>query len=243
MSSTNKTTHYEFPQYIGSDIPNILTDINPAFETIDTALYEQGQQITESEADLSTLEAAVTQATSDVTVMQGSIANMAGVLETTRALATDNKETIGQGTLDTVAQTLIGAANELNERNYVVVAEVTADGTKTKGALFKELATAFFEHNNVQPECTYRIAEVTPSDITSYYEVLQMRYLTSEHRISAYRWLIGASAAISNGLVLSVADGNSSDNEFRVTSPSTISFTDKTTDVPVSGTKYQIVRI
>lgn len=114
MASTNKTAHYEFPQYIGSDIPNILTDINPAFETIDTALYEQGQQIAEQTTDLSDIQEAVDQATADVAVMQSSIVSMAGIVETTRQLATDNKETIGQGTLDTTAQTLIGASNELN---------------------------------------------------------------------------------------------------------------------------------
>lgn len=159
MSSTNKTTHYEFPQYIGSDIPNILTDINPAFETIDTALYEQGQQITESEADLSTLEAAVTQATSDVTVMQGSIATMAGVLETTRALATDNKETIGQGTLDTTAQTLIGGVNELNDvKPGKVIASYKSSTTDTYAQAFNSLFNQIEDPSNVPANAKLLIA-------------------------------------------------------------------------------------
>lgn len=162
MSSTNKTTHYEFPQYIGSDIPNILTDINPAFETIDTALYEQGQQITESEADLSTLEAAVTQATSDVTVMQGSIATMAGVLETTRALATDNKETIGQGTLDTDAQTLIGGVNELNAvKSGKVYAEYTSETTDTYAEMCQHLFEAITDITKIPNNAKLVLANQT----------------------------------------------------------------------------------
>lgn len=141
MASTNKTAHYEFPQYIGSDIPNILTDINPAFETIDTALYEQGQQIAEQTTDLSDIQEAVDQATADVAIMQSSIVQMAGIVETTRQLATDNKETIGQGTLDTTAQTLIGGVNELNEKINpdTPIASVTANGSKSYATLLSEL--------------------------------------------------------------------------------------------------------
>lgn len=141
MASTNKTAHYEFPQYIGSDIPNILTDINPAFETIDTALYEQGQQIAEQTTDLSDIQEAVDQATADVAVMQSSIVAMGGVLEITRQLATDNKETIGQGSLETTAQTLIGGVNELLN-TFKTLASVTGDGTKTYAEAFKELFDA-----------------------------------------------------------------------------------------------------
>lgn len=38
MSSTNKTTYYELPQFIGSDIPTWLGDFNGAMSDIDTAL-------------------------------------------------------------------------------------------------------------------------------------------------------------------------------------------------------------
>lgn len=39
MSSTNKTTHYDLPQWIGTDKPTFLGDLNGAFSTIDTQLY------------------------------------------------------------------------------------------------------------------------------------------------------------------------------------------------------------
>lgn len=39
MASTNKTTHYDLPQWIGTDKPTFLGDLNGAFATIDTKLY------------------------------------------------------------------------------------------------------------------------------------------------------------------------------------------------------------
>lgn len=38
MSSTNKTTHYNLPQFIGSDIPTWLGDINSAMTEIDSGI-------------------------------------------------------------------------------------------------------------------------------------------------------------------------------------------------------------
>ena len=39
MASTNKTTHFDLPQWIGTDKPTFLGDLNGAFSTIDTQLY------------------------------------------------------------------------------------------------------------------------------------------------------------------------------------------------------------
>ena len=39
MSHTNKTTHYNLPQFIGSDKASWLGDLNPAFSTIDNEMY------------------------------------------------------------------------------------------------------------------------------------------------------------------------------------------------------------
>lgn len=48
MSYTNQTTNLGLPQYIGTDIPSILTDVNGAYAKIDTAYGEQTNKITES---------------------------------------------------------------------------------------------------------------------------------------------------------------------------------------------------
>lgn len=38
MSSTNHTKNFNFPQWVGSDYPSFINDLNPAFLTIDTKL-------------------------------------------------------------------------------------------------------------------------------------------------------------------------------------------------------------
>jgi hypothetical protein len=38
MSFTNKTAHYELPQWTQNDIPTVLVDMNGAFSDIDTAI-------------------------------------------------------------------------------------------------------------------------------------------------------------------------------------------------------------
>lgn len=39
MAHTNQTEHYQLPQFIGSDIPSWLVDVNQAYTAIDTAIY------------------------------------------------------------------------------------------------------------------------------------------------------------------------------------------------------------
>lgn len=78
MASTNKTANYELSQYIGTDIPNPLTDYNGDMEKIDTALKANADLAGEAQTGVTGLEAKV-----------------------------------GDGTLETEAQNLVGAANEL----------------------------------------------------------------------------------------------------------------------------------
>lgn len=43
MAHTNSTEHYSLPQFVGTDKPSWLTDINNAFEAIDNAIYAASQ--------------------------------------------------------------------------------------------------------------------------------------------------------------------------------------------------------
>lgn len=39
MAHTNQTEHYNLPQFIGSDVPSWLVDVNQAYTAIDSAIY------------------------------------------------------------------------------------------------------------------------------------------------------------------------------------------------------------
>ena len=92
MSSTNKTTYYELPQFVDSDLFNPLVDDNDAYDKIDTALHN----IADAEASDA----------SEIVAVKGRVTTAEGKIE---ALETQN----GSEALVTTAQTLSGAVNEL----------------------------------------------------------------------------------------------------------------------------------
>lgn len=138
MSYSNETLHYKLPQYIGTDIPSILTDLNDAYEDIDEAIYAvaskqstdeatvqalaqqvstQGVEIAQNTTNLaneitarqngdSALDTRLTTAENNIQSAQGNISSVTGRVGTLETK-------VGSGTLDTVAQDLVGAVNEI----------------------------------------------------------------------------------------------------------------------------------
>lgn len=102
MASTNKTTHYELSQYVGTDKPTYLTDYNNDMSAIDTGIYN-----------------AQTKADSAYTAA-GLADGKAGDAQTTANSALTNAGTANTniGTManltTTEKTTLVGALNEVN---------------------------------------------------------------------------------------------------------------------------------
>lgn len=93
MSSTNKTTYYDLPQFVDNDIFNPLVDDNDAYSKIDTALHN----IANGEADNA----------SDIVGVKSRLDSAEGDID---ALEAQN----GDDALVTTSQTLSGAINELD---------------------------------------------------------------------------------------------------------------------------------
>ena len=55
FSSTNKTTHYELSQYVGTDKPTYLVDYNQDMSKIDTGIYNAQAQATINETNIGDL--------------------------------------------------------------------------------------------------------------------------------------------------------------------------------------------
>lgn len=77
MSHTNSTTHYNLPQFIGTDTPGWLTDVNSAMSAIDTAIYARQQEsvsnsdaITANTADINGLKTRMTTAEGSVSTLE-----------------------------------------------------------------------------------------------------------------------------------------------------------------------------
>lgn len=70
MSSTNHTTNYNLPQFVGSDKPAWLGDINPAMSAIDTALHANATTATQGVSDAATAQTAANTADTKATAAQ-----------------------------------------------------------------------------------------------------------------------------------------------------------------------------
>lgn len=94
MSHTNSTTHYSLPQFVGTDTPGWLTDVNSAMSSIDAAIYAR-QQETVSNSD------AITANTADINGLKTRMTTAEGSLSTLEDTATT------QGTQITNLQTAV----------------------------------------------------------------------------------------------------------------------------------------
>lgn len=139
MSSTNSTSHYNLPQFVSTDKPAWLTDINGAMSAIDTGIYEA-----KTTADTASTAAgnADTKAETAQTTANTAITN-AGAAQST---ADGNSSKIGTlASLDTSAKSdLVSAINEVN------TAAGTAQSTATEGKTLAESLAAFVNINTYQ---------------------------------------------------------------------------------------------
>ena len=102
MSSTNKTTHYDLPQWIGTDKPTFLGDLNGAFSTIDTQLYtavtnaenannnatSAAGAVSDMQDDVNNLKTWQTTASSAISGLQNSVTDLTPVISSASKLFT-----------------------------------------------------------------------------------------------------------------------------------------------------------
>lgn len=115
MSFTNETQNYHLPQWVGSDKPTWLVDLNGAFSAIDT-----GMAATQAQSDatdlvvaghtsaISGLQSTTSDQGSAITGLRTDVDHNTGDISTINSL-------IGNGVPTTTDKTIIGAINELNE--------------------------------------------------------------------------------------------------------------------------------
>lgn len=139
MGHTNETTNLHLPQFIGSDKPTWLGDINGAFQSIDSAY--------------ATIEAsasgAISTANNAASVAQSAATEAASATTTAQSAATDAATAISTAnnaaeTANNAQSTAVLAKNEADEALAAVNrgnVSVTADGVKTYGALLNEINT------------------------------------------------------------------------------------------------------
>lgn len=91
MSHTNTTANYNLPQFVGTDKPSWLTDVNGAMTGIDTQMKSNADAITTTAGDLSTLAGRVTTAEANISTNAASITTVANVANNAGTTATNAK--------------------------------------------------------------------------------------------------------------------------------------------------------
>lgn len=129
MSHTNATQHYQLPQFIGTDTPGWLTDVNQGFSAIDAAIYQRQQGIASNANDISVLqsdttglqgrmstaEAAITEQNQDITALEATVS------QHTQDIGTLNSAVSGIGAsiaadVWTTCQIVLAASGWVNNR-------------------------------------------------------------------------------------------------------------------------------
>ena len=177
MASTNKTTHYELSQYVGSDKPTYLTDYNNDMSAIDTGIYNAQTKADSAYTLAGTAEGKADLAQGDATSALNSAGSANTNIGTMANLNTTEKSS------------LVGAINEVNNRvNFVNFKRFTTDdyevtnaimgghnlniATNADGSLCKVYGTCGFYVNATQSQAGKLVIKNTGLTVASEFSVV-----------------------------------------------------------------------
>lgn len=116
MSATNHTTNYSLPQFIATDVPTWLVDVNGAFSDIDTAIHNAADAAGAAATLATTAKNKADAVEGALTTTNGNVTTLQTTVGTQQTAIAANTSKIGSAPLATTAQNLSGAVNELVAR-------------------------------------------------------------------------------------------------------------------------------
>lgn len=140
MGYTNKTTHYELPQYVATDKPKYLTDFNETMVAIDTQMYANAQAAATADGKAVAAKDTADGAVSSVTTLNVQIngnpedptdTGLAGDVSGIDSELNTIESLLGSGSPTTSNQTIIGAINSIE------AAIAPAEDNATLGASYE----------------------------------------------------------------------------------------------------------
>lgn len=169
MSHTNSTTNYNLPQFIGTDTPGWLTDVNGALADIDAAIYARQQgvatnanNITSLDSRLTTAEGAINNTDNDVTDLQTRMTAAEGSISSNSTAIADNTSNISalntlvsglSAKMPVIVPVTLEAAEWQSNVYTIADAAVTANSIINLGIAADPAAAAVeaFQAANIQP--------------------------------------------------------------------------------------------
>ena len=235
MSHTNETANYELPQFVGSDKPTWLGDVNGAMLKIDNAIAGVASDTAGAVSvanGAATLAQSASDAASAATTTAESASTAASTATSTANTAADTANNaqstavLAKNTADTAA-TNASTALAAAVRGSVYV---DADGVKTVGQLLNELY-ALIDSTKVTHVSDLVLTTEAGSDI-----VFKAEAITSTNYFFT-RTRVVANTEIESCII----NANSSSNKnMRIASDGTVTVTDDTSTVLVVGNRYAL---
>lgn len=133
FSSTNKTANYDLPQFVGTDKPTWLGDINQAMADIDAGMHENASNISTMASDVATASATASQASQDVSALTSTVNTLSSDVTAVTTTA-NNAQSTATSALNT-ANTANGKA-DTNASNIGTLSNLnTTDKTNIVSAV------------------------------------------------------------------------------------------------------------
>ena len=136
MAYSNTTPNYDLPQYVGTDIPNPLTDFNGAMSTIDSTMKNIADGVGASDADIAALEVqnGSEQLTTTAQTLSGAVNELDADINgsngiDSRLTTVETNQTADESTLSTAVanlSTVTGKVSALETQNGNAVLTTTA---------------------------------------------------------------------------------------------------------------------
>lgn len=174
MSHTNSTTNYSLPQFVGTDTPGWLTDVNSAMSDIDAAIYARQQaaatnanNITSLDSRLTTAEGTISDTESDVTDLQGRMTTAEGSISSNGIAIGENTSNISalntlvsslQAKMPVIVSVTLAAADWSSGVYTIADTAVTANSIINLGIAADPSAAAVEE---------FQAADIQPGTITA----------------------------------------------------------------------------
>lgn len=139
MSHTNTTANYNLPQFVGTDKPSWLTDVNGAMSSIDTQMKANADANTTTAGDLTTLAGRVTTAEGNITTQGSTLSTVSNVASNASVTATSAKATADAlssyltfTSFDDITSTISGNGVSIFGNNSNLMCAKNADGSLGK---------------------------------------------------------------------------------------------------------------
>lgn len=157
---TNSTQNYNLPQFIGSDKPTWLGDVNTAMSTIDTAIGTNASNISSLGTRVTSTEGIASQASTDVASLRGTVNTLSDDVTTVTTTA-NNAQSTATSALNTA-----NSANDKADTNATKIGDLTSLTTTDKNDVVSAINENVTSINGILDDLVYTEDVILASNLT-----------------------------------------------------------------------------